>query len=131
MIKKITPLIVFYLLAACTFSPKLDLSDTKLYMFPSRIYVPIEQIDFEFTNKERQKAKLEAKKRKYDILYEVYLNKDSTTRAVKLVKKTKYTDNETVSKIRHQLREKGFFNSLGTNSAFFYGVTLITEVEYM
>lgn len=129
--KKISIILCCLLFISCSSSPELDLSDTKLYLFPSRAFVPAGEDNFTFTSKHKAKAKKAARKLKYDILYEVYLNKDGTVKSAKLVKKTKFADSETVAKIRHQISTKGYFNSFGKNSAFFYGVTVRAEIEYL
>ena len=99
-------------------------------MFPDTITVPEAQIDFEFTSLERAKARVAARNRKYDILYEVYLYKDNTIRSIKLIKNTKYADVEIIARVRKQMREEDFFNALGKNRAFFYGVQLTRRVDY-
>lgn len=120
-----------FILLSCQSTPDLDLSDTNLYLFPKRLNVADGFDTFKFDEKHRMKAIKSAKKLKLDILYEVYLNGDGTVRSAKKIKKTRRADNETVSKMRHQISKKGFFYSFGKDSAFFYGVKLTTEVEYL
>lgn len=122
-------LLVTVLLTSCSSKPPLDLSDTKLYMYPNRYFDKNTDFTFSFSEKEREKALRHAKNRNLDILYEVYVNKDGTVRSVKKRANTKYADQETIIKIRHQLKGDDFFRSFGLNSAFFYGVTIRTEIE--
>lgn len=126
-------IMVCFSLLSCQSTPNLDISDTRLYMFPLRLFLADKTDTFKFDEKHVQKAKQSAKKYKYDILYEVYMNADGTVRSAKSIKKTRYADNETVSKIRHQISKKGFFASLGSRkaSAFFYGVKIRMEIEYL
>jgi len=123
-------IVVFFLLLSCQTTPSLDLSETHLYLFPKRLYLKDTNQDFKFNKKHILKAKQASKKLKYDILYEVYLNKDGSVSSVKSIKKTRYADNETVAKIRHQISKRNFFYTSGKYSAFFYGVKIRTEVEY-
>lgn len=118
------------MLASCSSPLDVDLSDTKLYLFPHRLFILAGDNDFAFTSKQKAKAKKAARKLKYDILYEVYLSKDGTIESAKLVKK-KFADSETIAKILHQISAKGYFNSFGKGSAFFYGVTVRAEIEYL
>ncbi len=129
---RITVLLLFtVLLSACKSTPDLDLSDTKLYLYPQRIFLGEAATDFKFTEKHKAKAKAEMKKQRLDILFEVYLNKDGTLKSIKTVKRSKKLSDKTVIDMKTQLKRKEFFKSFGLNSAFFYAIKIRTEVEFL
>lgn len=118
-------------LFSCSTTPEQDLSDTNLYLFPERLYLDDTKKDFKFSEKEILKAKRAAKKNKIDVLYAIQLDDEGEVIAIRLVKKTRNVDNETVAKFRHQIKRGGLFRAGGSSSAFFYGLKLQTEVEYL
>lgn len=118
-------------LFSCSSTPELDLSDTKLYLYPHRIFLGEAASDFKFSEKERAKAKVAMKQQRFDILFEIYLNKNGTLKSIKTVKKNRSLDDKTVFDMRNQLKKDGFFKSAGFGSAFFYGIKITTSVEYL
>ncbi len=110
-------------LLSCSSTPEVDLTDTKLYLYPERIFLKENQ-EFAFSDKQILKAKYAAKEQKLDILYEVYLNQDETLKSIKMIQKARNIDAASVTQIKNQLKQTGFFNAYGQDGAFFYGMNL-------
>jgi hypothetical protein len=144
------------LLIGCASStPKIDeLADTPLFLHPARAYLGSEitdketsdtffklfkrqgvlfyderAVNFQFTREELLKAKRAARKQKIDILFEVFVDKESNVTSLKLIKKSRYADNQVVAVMKHHLLTKGYFNSHGYRSAFYYGISVSSVIE--